>query len=116
MFDAAVTIINDHGGNVAAYVMRAERISPRGIQIKGICDSACTMYITVPNVCLHPSASFGFHLPFNRSGKNNSAAHTYMMGRYPAWVRRWIAANGGLNNSIKRMNYAYASRYVRTCK
>jgi hypothetical protein len=40
---------------------------------------------------------------------------TYMMSSYPAWVRSWLASRGGLNGRLVTMNYAYASRYMRTC-
>ena len=60
-----IVINNDKGGNVLAAINRRNRLeaSGRPVEIRGYCRSACTMFITLPNACLAPDASVGFHAP-----------------------------------------------------
>ena len=110
---------NDSGGYVVAYAMRVARLTQdkKALRFAGRCDSACTMYLGLPRnkVCLEPGAYFRFHRPTARSNATVAAATDFLNKSYPAWVRRWIAANGGLTGSLKTMSYAYASKYLPTC-
>lgn len=56
-------IVDDTGGNVLAYLAERERLRRWGgpVQISGLCASACTAFITLPNACLAPNAKIGFH-------------------------------------------------------
>ncbi len=114
-----ITIRNDRGGQLFQYAKRIKRVSDSGdmVRFAGNCDSACTMFLALPNrqLCLTPRARFRFHRPYGASRKTNQAASRFMMRTYPVWVRRWIAANGGLSSSLKTMKYGYASRYLKTC-
>lgn len=60
-----LVIHNNRGGNVVqTMAWRAEiAASGRPVRITGACDSACTMLITLPNACLAPDATVGFHAP-----------------------------------------------------
>ena len=62
---APLVIHNNRGGNVVqTMAWRAEiAASGRPVRITGACDSACTMLITLPNACLAPDATVGFHAP-----------------------------------------------------
>lgn len=110
-------VINDHGGHVAAYIMRAERLDRAGLRVRfaGRCDSACTVYLGLPRACVTRGVSFGFHLPFGAKAKGNEAARRYLLSAYPAWVRAWLKEEGGLTASVKRMGYSYASKHLPTC-
>jgi len=46
----------------------------------------------------------------------NAWGTNFMIRQYPAWVRDWIAQNGGLTDRLIRMDYSYAARYLRTCR
>ena len=37
--------------------------SGRPVEIRGYCGSACTILITMPNACLAPDGTVGFHAP-----------------------------------------------------
>lgn len=60
-----IVIHNNRGGNVLQMMARRAELerSGRPVRITGVCNSACTMLITLPNACLHPDASVGFHAP-----------------------------------------------------
>jgi len=110
---------NDSGGYVVAYAMRVAKLKQdkKTLRFAGRCDSACTMYLGLPRskVCLETGAYFRFHRPIARSSATVAAATDFLMRSYPAWVRQWIAANGGLTSSLKTMNYNYASKFLPTC-
>ena len=114
-----ITIRHDRGGQVLKYVTRLEAAARRGANIRfaGHCQSACTLYLAMPRskTCIAPGASFSFHLPYGASVRVNAIAANFMMRRYPDWVRNWIKRNGGLTNRMKRMDYAYASRFIGKC-
>ncbi|GLK63080.1 MULTISPECIES: hypothetical protein [Paracoccus] len=60
-----IVIMNDKGGNVVKTIRHRNRLvaSGRPVEIRGYCRSACTIYITMPNACLSPRATVGFHAP-----------------------------------------------------
>lgn len=60
-----IVIHDNRGGNVVQMIARRNELeaSGRPIRITGRCNSACTMLITLPNACLDPNASVGFHAP-----------------------------------------------------
>jgi len=60
-----IVIHNNRGGNVLQMIQRRNELerSGRPVRITGVCNSACTMLITLPNACLDPDARIGFHAP-----------------------------------------------------
>ena len=59
--------------------------------------SSCTMYLGLPNTCVSPSASFGFHGP--RSGTTgrslaDTSAARLMASHYPPALRNWFLREG----------------------
>lgn len=62
---APIVIHDNRGGNVLRMMARRAELerSGRPVRITGVCRSACTMLVTLPNACLHPEASVGFHAP-----------------------------------------------------
>lgn len=115
----SVTIFSDKGGILAKYAIKTigYRDSNTMVRIRGRCDSACTLYLSMPYplLCLRKGASFGFHMPYGGSRASNLAAANYLLERYPQWVRDWIEQNGGLSGKIKRMDYEHARMFVREC-
>lgn len=56
------TIRNDGGGNVSDYIRTRDRLAKLdAVRIEGKCFSACTIFTTLPNACVHPKAQLGFH-------------------------------------------------------
>lgn len=102
---------NDTGGSVVDYAIQAAE--PR--KIDGRCMSACTLYLSNPQTCITPRASFHFHRPYSTDPKHSATAQAFMMKLYPSWVVRWINARGGLTNNWLVMKYEEAAPYVNRC-
>ncbi len=113
---AAYVINRDHGGLVEDYKARWAKIRDKGerVIINGICNSACTLLLgIVPlnRVCVTPKASLGFHQAYIDKAwtfgvKVTSASGTAdLMSYYPPAVKQWIARNGGLTTSMKKVRY-----------
>lgn len=109
----AKTIKRDLGGEIILYALAAKQTPT--VRFAGQCDSACTLYLQVPDKCITPRASFGFHLPYGGSKQNNAFAADYLRNHYPQWVRRWLRAQGGLTDEIKRLPYTVARRHIPRC-
>jgi len=111
---------NDNGGSVAGYAQAVARMRQQStlVVFDGRCASACTMYLSLNSnrTCLMPGSSFLFHSAYGARPNLNRWATEYMMSQYPAWVQSWIRSRGGLTSRILRMDYAYASRFMRTCR
>ena len=94
---APLSIHNNRGGNVLqTMAQRAELMaSGRQVRISGACDSACTMFITMPNACLAPDATIGFHAPRLPGTQvippivDQMMATTYRNGIRARWFSEW---------------------------
>jgi hypothetical protein len=113
------TVRNDPGGYVIDYAIKLKQLemSQHRVRFDGRCDSACTVFLSLPKsrICVTPGARFGFHLPYGSSPRGNQVAANYLLNSYPAWVRAWLNANGGLSHRLKVMRYEHASRFIEPC-
>lgn len=59
----AEVITNDLGGSLNRYYREYKKFISSGeiVEIKGRCASACTIFIALPNACIHTDAKLGFH-------------------------------------------------------
>lgn len=116
----SISISGDRGGYVVVYALRMLKLKESGkpVQFRGRCDSACTLYLALParQVCVTPKTTFRFHMPYGASASGNRFAASYMLRSYPGWVRNWIRSKGGLSSKTISMNYAYASKFLPSCK
>ena len=66
-----VIITEDGGGLVESYQSAAARyrVENRRVEIRGSCRSACTMALSVPNVCVGPRAVVKWHMAYDRDTK-----------------------------------------------
>jgi len=71
----------DFAGDVEQY-----RRSGEQFRISGHCQSACTMFLALRNVCVEPSARLLFH------GGENATATRRMMNSYNAKLRSYLVA------------------------
>lgn len=112
-------IAGDKGGQIIKYALKVKKVerSARSVEFAGSCDSACTLYLSLPNsqTCIMQGASFGFHLPYGASSSGNKIALDYMWRSYPTWVRSWIRSQGGLSGNLIIMEYSFASRHLDKC-
>lgn len=107
-----IIVTYDGGGNYHKY-RRIVRHNP-GAEIRGQCFSACTMYLSMDNVCITRKAEFWFHQV--TIGGVRTWSHTRVMYRsYPKWVRDYIDANGGLGPDWIIMPNSYAAKYLPKC-
>lgn len=116
---ADIVIRHDNGGSVVSYAQRVTRARQQNmtVQFSGSCQSACTLFLSLPTsqTCLARGASFGFHKAHSATRSANEWGTSYLLKKYPSWVREWIDAKGGLKPGIMRMDYAYASRFMQRC-
>lgn len=113
-------ISNDNGGDIITYAQRVAQVrsQPTLVVFNGTCASACTLFLSLSptRTCIMPGASFLFHRAYGASRDMNQWGSDYMMRQYPQWVQAWIAQRGGLRRDLMRMDYAYASRFMPTCR
>ncbi len=90
-----LVVSNDRGGLVRQRdtEIRALQQSGQPVQLRGRCLSACTMYLSLPNVCVAPQATFGFHGPSWYGDALSPAAFEHwsqvMAGHYREPLRSW---------------------------
>ena len=86
--DKPIVIMNNKGGNVVQTMQHREKLvaSGRPVEIRGYCRSACTMYITMPNACLAPDATIGFHAPRLPGTQVIPPIGDHAWLRMPRWV------------------------------
>lgn len=61
----ALVVRADAGGLLATRDREVDRLRASGerVELRGTCNSACTMYLGLENICIDRRASFGFHGP-----------------------------------------------------
>jgi hypothetical protein len=114
-----VIIAGDTGGNIVKYALQAAayKSARSTLQVNGNCDSACTIYLSLPanQICVTPTANFRFHAPMAANKRAALAAHDFVRGKYPKWVTAWIDSNGGLTAKLITMDFAYARKHLPVC-
>lgn len=65
-----MVVHSDRGGLIGKRSREINELRRKGqrAELRGTCLSACTMYLSLPNVCVSPSAVLGFHGP-TRNGR-----------------------------------------------
>jgi hypothetical protein len=90
---AAKTILRDEGGIIVYYYVQAFNYMASGepLRLYGLCASACTIYLGVPQFCVSgPFARLGFHQSNYPDGTD------MLLAAYPPALQAWIADHGGL--------------------
>jgi len=93
----------EHGGRFVRFnpVIAKFNASGQLFRIGGLCKSACTTFLRIRNVCVHPGARFGFHAGSNRDGSISQHETRQMMASY----------NGALFNYLERGGYMQTLEY-----
>jgi hypothetical protein len=116
----SVSISNNGGGYVVQFALKVAEYRDAGTLVKfsGRCDSSCTLFLSLPEnqICLNPGAYFRFHAPSGPNARAIRVAQSFMMNKYPGWVRNWIHQQGGLSKRLIKMDSAYAGRFVASCE
>jgi hypothetical protein len=67
-----IVVQDDFGGNVLQYQARRKQLAKADlVRLQGRCNSACTIFISLPNACVGPKAIFGFHGASPKTGIPN---------------------------------------------
>jgi hypothetical protein len=109
-----IEVSDNHGGSVAAYSARWAGLAQRGVSVRivGPCQSACTVllgHIPRNKICVTPAASFGFHLA------HLPEATATLWAAYPAGIKAWIKAHGGLTHEFIWMGAPDTYRFFQKC-
>ena len=93
------------------------------VVIDGVCLSACTLVLGIvptDRICITRRATLGFHaawLPGPSGRPVHSAAGTQALwDYYPANVRRWIQARGGLSSKMLYLRGSELSAMYPQCR
>lgn len=114
----------DRGGDVIEYLGKIKRV-PDGeqVQIVGYCASACTLYLSKPNVCISKNTKLMFHsalvdAPILSMEERRAATrmwNRYMMNKYPEWARQIINKRGGLTRKEINLTYKDLAPHLPLC-
>lgn len=87
---APVIVQKDVGGLVTDYQRQTEIYRREGREVRLMeCRSACTMALSLPNVCVYPASVLRFHQAYNRDTKEvDHRVSDELFGTYPEAVRR----------------------------
>ena len=89
----------DNGGSLQVYYERYQTYVAAGatFRIDGRCRSACTLVLAwADRVCVTERAALGFHEVRDKRGQRVQSESDRLMSLYPAPVREYILARGGL--------------------
>lgn len=89
-------------------------------RIEGHCQSACTLFLAIRNVCVDRSATLLFHAGHDRSRNVTSWATNHLLSAYNARLRDYLMANHFMdtlefhsisgNEMIRRFGYRECPR------
>jgi hypothetical protein len=92
----AQPIFDDPGGWIGEYVIEAN--ITQDVEILGSCLSACTIFLSVSDVCISPDAELGFHSAYDDDGALNPAGSQIMLSSYPRGIRAWVERHHALDS------------------
>lgn len=91
----ALVVRSDRGGYIGQRDQQINALRAQGarVELHGTCLSSCTMYLSLPNICIAPEATLGFHGPsLNGRPLNPSDFERWsniMAKHYPEPIRSW---------------------------
>jgi hypothetical protein len=74
-------------------VVSQYNLSGELFRIDGLCKSACTLFLSIRNVCVSRGATFFFHAGHDTSRNITASATNHMLGAYNAGLRDYVTAN-----------------------
>ena len=99
-FPAPVVVMKDVGGFVSEYQAQTARFRQEGREVRlHECRSACTLALSLPNVCVYPTSLLKFHKAYNANTRAvDEGVSSELFRSYPAAVQ---ARLGGLTREYK---------------
>jgi hypothetical protein len=74
-------------------IVRQYNQSGEQFRIEGHCQSACTLFLGIRNVCITRSASLLFHAGHDRQRNISPSATNHLMSAYNGRLRAYLVAN-----------------------
>ena len=119
-----VIITDNGGGSIILFerIVGDHRRLKTPVEFKGLCASACTLFLTLPEeqLCIHPTGILLFHNVYRWQGMNKVPLPENtrrFVEKLPFWVQEYLNNKGGLVElGWIVMTYEYASQHMRTCK
>lgn len=65
-------------------------------RIVGLCQSACTLFLSIRNVCVEPQATFQFHAGNDGKGNISDSATNHLLKAYNPKLRKFVVERGYL--------------------
>jgi hypothetical protein len=62
-------------------------------RIEGHCQSACTLFLGLRNVCIDPDSTLLFHAGHDRNRNITASATAHLMSAYNASLRSYLVSN-----------------------
>ena len=83
------------GGQFARFDPVVNQYNQSGelFRIEGHCQSACTLFLGIKNVCVDPGASLLFHAGHDRNRSTTASAPNHMLNAYNARLRSYLLTN-----------------------
>lgn len=83
------------GGRFARFdpVVRQYNQSGELFRIEGHCQSACTLFLGIRNVCIDPNASLLFHAGHDRERNVMASSTNHMLSAYNARLRSFVMSS-----------------------
>jgi len=88
-YPAPVVVVKDVGGLVTDYQARTEEYRTSGREVRlHECRSACTLALSLPNVCVYPDSILKFHQAYNENTKiRDMSVSAELFNSYPESIR-----------------------------
>ena len=110
----------DGGGRVTDYFdqVQAANAAGRGLEIAGVCASACTMKLGARHVCVYRDAELWFHAAHDNYGRVNDLGTRILLRQYPSRIRNWVLNHNAVaSNDLTTMTGFEAIRLgVQDCE
>jgi hypothetical protein len=83
------------GGNYRRFDPVVSQYNQSGelFRIEGHCQSACTLFLAIRNVCIGRGATLLFHAAHDRSQNPSPSLTTHMLDAYNASLRDYVTAH-----------------------
>jgi hypothetical protein len=83
------------GGWIQDFQPEIDRANASGelFRIRGHCQSNCTLFLGLRNVCVERSATLLFHAGHDRQRNINATSTNRMLSAYNAALRQYVVAN-----------------------
>jgi hypothetical protein len=83
------------GGYIGEFQPEIDRANASGelFRIKGHCQSLCTLFLGLRNVCVERSARLLFHAGHDRQRNINAGSTNRMLNAYNASLRKYVMDN-----------------------